>query len=240
MKHTNHIIAALIGISVNLFSIHSAVAQTFTLTMTSDTIACGNPGDQIYVYGDITNTTASLQSLDIIRVENNIPVNWQTALCIDVCYTPTVDSVQVTFNANETKTFIFHFYTGVSADSGNALVKLKNVANPTETILQRFYGNTNCITGIVDNEPANRFNLTTYPNPVSVFTNIQFTILQTEDVTLTVYDITGKQIATLMNERKTAGTHSVLFDTQSLPAGTYFYQFRTSEFVQTNKMELIR
>jgi len=60
------------------------------------------------------------------------------------------------------------------------------------------------------------------------------------DVTLKVYDLLGREIATLVNEEKPAGNYEIDFDAKTLPSGVYFYQLKAGEFVSTKKMILIK
>ena len=94
-----------------------------------------------------------------------------------------------------------------------------------------------------------------YPNPFNPVTKIRFVIpnevRNLKDfssqaprndntmVTLKVYDVLGKEIATLVNEEKPAGVYDVDFDGSNLTSGVYFYQLRAGDFVQTKKMILL-
>ena len=92
-----------------------------------------------------------------------------------------------------------------------------------------------------------------YPNPFNPSTNIQYSISSTQFVTLKVYDVLGNEVATLVNEEKSAGSYEVKFNTEalnttSLPSGVYFYQLRAGNpstgsgqsFVETKKMILMK
>ena len=57
---------------------------------------------------------------------------------------------------------------------------------------------------------------------------------------LLVYNVLGKEIATLVNEEKPAGNYKVNFDASKLSSGVYFYQLQAGSFVETKKMILIR
>jgi hypothetical protein len=59
-------------------------------------------------------------------------------------------------------------------------------------------------------------------------------------VKILVYDILGKEIATLVNEQLQPGTYEVTFDGSQLPSGVYFYQLRAGEFSETKKMILLK
>ena len=85
------------------------------------------------------------------------------------------------------------------------------------------------------------FNLNqNYPNPFNPNTIITYQIPNTEFVTLKVYDILGREIATLVNEEKPAGSYEVQFSGNGLTSGIYFYQLKTSTFVETKKMILVK
>ncbi|MCU0406462.1 MAG: T9SS type A sorting domain-containing protein [Ignavibacteriaceae bacterium] len=59
-------------------------------------------------------------------------------------------------------------------------------------------------------------------------------------VTLKVYDLLGKEVATLVNEEKPAGEYEVEFDGSSLTSGIYFYQLKAGSFVEARKMVLLK
>jgi len=59
-------------------------------------------------------------------------------------------------------------------------------------------------------------------------------------VTLKVYNILGKEIATLVNKEKPAGEYEVEFDGSGFPSGIYFYQLKAGGFVETKKMILLK
>ncbi|RIK73632.1 hypothetical protein DCC62_16930 [candidate division KSB1 bacterium] len=80
-----------------------------------------------------------------------------------------------------------------------------------------------------------------YPTPFNPSTQISFALPSAQKVTLKVFDLTGKEVATLLqNEHKPAGVHQLTFDAATLSSGVYFYQLRAGEFVETKKMLLAR
>ena len=86
-----------------------------------------------------------------------------------------------------------------------------------------------------------KFNLLqNYPNPFNPSTTIEFSLPQTSHVSLKVYDITGKEVASLVNEVKTAGNYKVNFNASSLASGVYFYKIQSGSFIKTNKMILMK
>ncbi len=81
-----------------------------------------------------------------------------------------------------------------------------------------------------------------YPNPFNPVTKIKFDVATKSvgQTFLSVYDILGKEIQTLVNEQLQPGTYEVTFDGSNLPSGIYFYQFRSGDFVQTKKLVLLK
>lgn len=79
-----------------------------------------------------------------------------------------------------------------------------------------------------------------YPNPFNPITNIVYQIPKSGFVQLKVYDILGKEVAVLVNEVKSEGSYSVSFDASDLPSGIYIYSLRVNDFIQNNKMTLLK
>ncbi|MAT38755.1 MAG: hypothetical protein CL946_04045 [Ectothiorhodospiraceae bacterium] len=78
------------------------------------------------------------------------------------------------------------------------------------------------------------------PNPFNPSTVIRYTIPGSEHVRLTVYDALGREVRTLVDERRPAGQHSVRFDAAGLPSGTYIYKLHTPHYTETRRMVLTR
>jgi hypothetical protein len=79
-----------------------------------------------------------------------------------------------------------------------------------------------------------------YPNPFNPTTTINYQIPKQVHVTLKIFDVLGREVATLVNKSEEAGYKSVTFDANKLPSGVYFYRLQTDTFVQTNKMLLMK
>jgi len=79
-----------------------------------------------------------------------------------------------------------------------------------------------------------------YPNPFNPTTTIKFSIPEKGNVKLMVYNILGEEIATLLNEVKEAGVHTINFDAAELKSGIYFYKLEFGNFFKVKKMSLIR
>jgi photosystem II stability/assembly factor-like uncharacterized protein len=79
-----------------------------------------------------------------------------------------------------------------------------------------------------------------YPNPFNPSTTIKFELPRVSHVSLTVYDILGRQVSVLVNERREAGVHEVKFDGSNLASGVYFYRLQAGTFVETKKLLLLQ
>ena len=79
-----------------------------------------------------------------------------------------------------------------------------------------------------------------YPNPFNPVTKINFAMAKTGFVTIKVYDILGRTVATLVNEKKDVGTYIVDFDASSLNSGVYFYRMETEGFTEAKRMVVIK
>lgn len=79
-----------------------------------------------------------------------------------------------------------------------------------------------------------------YPNPFNPTTNISYTLPSAQTVTLKVYDLLGREVATLVNERQNAGNYIVQFNGANLASGVYFYRLQAGSFVDTKKMMLLK
>jgi photosystem II stability/assembly factor-like uncharacterized protein len=79
-----------------------------------------------------------------------------------------------------------------------------------------------------------------YPNPFNPVTSIQYSLSSMQFVTLKIYDVLGNEIATLVNEEKSAGEYEVEFNGNGLTSGIYFYQLKAGESIQTRKMILLK
>ncbi len=87
----------------------------------------------------------------------------------------------------------------------------------------------------------NRFRLNqNYPNPFNPTTKINFELPNSGFITLSIFDISGREVKQLVNETKPAGYYSVVFDAKGLSSGAYFYKLTGDNFSDTKKMVLVK
>ena len=102
----------------------------------------------------------------------------------------------------------------------------------------------NGTTGISSNlntELPGKYSLSqNYPNPFNPVTNLEFGIPKLGFVSLKIYDVLGKEVATLVNENLSPGTYKYSFNASNLSSGIYFYRIKAGDFVQTRTMMLLK
>ena len=92
------------------------------------------------------------------------------------------------------------------------------------------------ITGI----PANVHLEQNYPNPFNPDTKIKFQILKSSFTKVTVFDLMGREVSTLVNEQLEPGMHEADFNGSHIAGGTYYYKLETDGTVETKKMVLLK
>ncbi|GAB1350456.1 hypothetical protein MASR1M107_26710 [Ignavibacteriales bacterium] len=101
----------------------------------------------------------------------------------------------------------------------------------------------NVVTGVkeIDNNIPNNYTMSqNYPNPFNPSTSIRFSIPETGNVRMVVYNAIGQEVAVLVDEQKSAGNYEVNFDAAKLPSGIYLYSIQSGSFSQTRKMMLLK
>jgi hypothetical protein len=97
--------------------------------------------------------------------------------------------------------------------------------------------------GIDEKEPQfpMRFKiLQNYPNPFNSSTTIQYELPVNSNVTIEIYDVLGRRVATLVNEKQEAGYHQIRWDAKDKASGMYFYRIQAGDYVEAKKMLLLK
>ena len=101
-------------------------------------------------------------------------------------------------------------------------------------------GDLAAVQGPVNNLPVSFQLDQNYPNPFNPSTFISYKLPISSLVTIKVYDVLGREVQTLVNERQAAGNHSVTFNASSLPSGVYFYRLQTGNYSTAKKLLLLK
>jgi hypothetical protein len=129
--------------------------------------------------------------------------------------------------------------------TGGALICFEDTRNGSsnyDLFIQKVLLNGSTLVPVKENIKAiDDFRLEqNYPNPFNPSTNVKFSIANVKFVTLKVFDVLGKEVATLVSERLQPGTYEVTFDARNLSSGIYFYKLESGAFVDTKHMLLIK
>lgn len=162
------------------------------------------------------------------------------------------DCATIKYNSDGIQKWVAR-YNGLGNESDGAK---SIVLSSSENIIVTGFSNnssgtdTYCITikysqsvGInqINSNIPDKFNLSqNYPNPFNPTTNIEFSLPEKSFVKLKVFDITGKEVAQLVNENLSAGTFRYEFNAENLPSGLYFYKLETEKFSETKKMIILK
>ncbi|HEY9165667.1 MAG TPA: T9SS type A sorting domain-containing protein [Candidatus Kryptonia bacterium] len=164
-------------------------------------------------------------------------------ICVDsttgYIYAGTYDGVYITTNGGGT-------WSKLGTGLPNAVVDDIAIQYATHSLRVATHGRggweVDLATGIARSvETPTEFSLAqNYPNPFNPATTISFKLAADSYVTLKVYDVLGREVATLMKGKQKAGEHSLTFDASKLTSGVYFYRIATSSFTETRKMILVK
>lgn len=115
---------------------------------------------------------------------------------------------------------------------------LTDAIHDDATLAKNGYKNINFNDGI---DKITSYDLSqNFPNPFNPTTTINYQLPQNGFVTLKIYDILGKEVATLVNEQKSTGRYSVNFDASNLSSGVYIYQIHINDYVSSKKLLLLK
>ena len=236
-------------VSFMFLSYPNAIAQDFTINV-HDTNILDSLGSEIIFAVDLTNNSSKDMSVSIIRRDNSIPNSWSSSLCFDFCFAPHLDSLSTTsdfgsspLSPGETREVSLHVFPLVDYGVGNVFLDFINEENRLESYGVDFEASTIIVSVEDEISKISDYKLSqNFPNPFNPTTIINYSIGvkngSSEFVSLKVYDVLGREVATLINQHQSAGSYSVEFNSAKLTSGVYFYELRSDNFHQINKMIL--
>jgi len=198
----------------------------------------------------------------------NIGDTW-TAWIDEPLIAEVVDTSTVTVPAGTFETIVINMYLKSIPDSlinfgymADGIGRVKSIFLGDTSVLTDYFisggsgyyplavGNCWCFGGYCDTsgvedqieplKPSDFILYQSYPNPFNPTTNIEYNVLTSAHVYLTVYDILGRKVATLVDEFQPAGKKWIEFDAGRLPSGVYFYRLQAGAFTETKKLVLLR
>ena len=205
-------------------------------------------GSEMVFDFEVINISQFQQTVFEVRTINDLPADWQSSLCFDVtCFPPFLDSVATTpdfgttppLEPGDTLKTSLHVIALANDGTANVQVQVGTFRNPNDRVIIDFTATTLPVS--VENETitAKDYYLNqNFPNPFNPATRINYGVAKSGNVEISVYNILGNKVATLVNEFKPAGNYTVDFNASKLSSGVYFYKIITNGFVQTKKMIL--
>ena len=211
-------------------------------------------------FTDVNNGTAVGYNGTILRTTNG-GTNWisqtsgTTTTLFGVSFTDanTGTAVGGGFNGTNSEGIILRTINGgtnwTSQTSGTTLhlhsvsfIDANNgtVVAPLGSILRTTNGGVPFVNQISSEIPEGFSLYQNYPNPFNPKTSIRFDIFESSQTKLIIYDILGKEIATLLNEKVSAGSYEVSWNASEYPSGVYFYKLVANEFSDAKKMLLLK
>jgi hypothetical protein len=186
-----------------------------------------------------------------VRANNNVELNWRTLSEISnygfFVQKRRAQSGELwteipgSFVAGHGTTNIPHDYefTDLNVPNGTWQYRLRqvdlgggeNFADPIQVSI---------VTSVAENSPAEFKLYQNYPNPFNPLTNFQFSIVSYQLSILKIYDMLGREVATLINEPLAAGMHTVAWDATGFPSGVYTYKLTSGGRSQTRRLVLLR
>ena len=149
-----------------------------------------------------------------------------------------INSGPFTFAPGDTNEVVFAIIMAIGNDYLDSVTELKNNVRA----IREFYY-TGIMSGI-DGEPSAgpvQYSLhQNYPNPFNPKTIINYELQITNDIDLSIYNVLGQKVATLVSQNQNAGYHQVEWDASGFASGVYFYQIRAGQFQDVKKMVIIK
>lgn len=177
--------------------------------------------DSVIMYSYYSNEDSILTNIPILAVNMPNSINYSISYLLDS-----------TLMKND-----YSFYYKIYAvDKG---IVPEHSTKPDSGYYELVY-DPNVSVETIENKIMDYELLQNYPNPFNSITIIDYSIREEGNVELIVYDVLGKVVQKLVDERKTAGNYSAQFDASNLSSGIYFYSLRVNGFVNTKKMLLLK
>jgi subtilisin-like proprotein convertase family protein len=209
------------------------LALTINHTMTTDMIVLlvGPTGDSVIVFnrGELRSPVMNLNTIYDDGADSAIAYNKSIAWLPRV---KPLNPLSSTFNGKSSKGFWkLRIRDVAGGDVGRLYVWGLQFNN------QLITGAEESAMGVLPEQPRL---LQNYPNPFNPRTVVRYQLSVASPVRLAVYDLLGREVAVLVDERKDAGSYNVSFDASGLASGVYFYRIQAGDFIQTRRMILLK
>ena len=228
---------------------YSAVNHQVGLTpLSHPSIAYSSDGSRLFcVFSFVQKDTSSYGFFynDIgLSYSDNNGATWSNPASLT--YTYLADEIYPTISRTGNVPSLFKFTYSLSAFPGSA--SFVNTTTPVSRVYQIFkkcepVGGCYTEPGIhsISNEIPKEYVLKqNFPNPFNPSTKIQFGIVKISFVKIVIYDVTGREVARIVNQKLNPGVYESDWDATNLSSGVYFYSLQTEEYTNTKKMILLK
>ena len=225
-------LATVAATTSNFVPASSSDWDTFTYSLESivtfSSVSVQSPnGGEVWVVGETEDITWSGVNVNDVKIElsTNNGTDWSTI-------------IESTPN---TGTYAWEVTAQDSSDE--CLIRITNVANGFVYDVSDNVFTIDIISNLGEELEAipTEFNLAqNYPNPFNPETTIKYVVPKTSLVSIKVYDLTGQEVASLVNEVKEVGTYDVNFDARNLASGVYLYRMVAGDFTSVKKLNVLK
>jgi hypothetical protein len=200
-------------------------------------------GNTLYVDGEVYEgpLPVELSSFSAINLENGIKLKWRTETEVsnygfEILRSAQDDKwdvlgfVEGHGNSNSPKDYSF---IDENLTAGKYSYRLKQIDTDGKFEYSK-------VIEVDIGSPINYELSQNYPNPFNPSTTIRFSVLESGFINLSIFNSLGEKVEELVNEDKEPGIHTIEFNAQDLPSGTYFYTINSNDYTNTNKMILVK
>jgi photosystem II stability/assembly factor-like uncharacterized protein len=176
------------------------------------------------------------------KKSGGIPLSWEARIAVN----------------KKEEVYFYAYDKGIykSADNGESWINI--TGNLDYTVIRDFVfyndetylatsesvwkSNPDSLTSIAEDyiKPKEYFLSQNYPNPFNPSTTIKYSLAQTGRITLSIYDLLGREVVKLIDEEKPAGEYETKWNASSYPSGVYFLKMQAGEFSETRKIVLVK
>lgn len=204
-------------------------------------------GSEMVFDFEVVNISQYQQTVFEVRTINDLPTDWISSLCFGInCFSPFLDSAATTpdfftepLNPGDTLITSLHVTALNNEGTANVQIQVGTFRNPSDRVIIDFTATVNPVSVEEEKTFVEKYFIEqNYPNPFNPSTKINYGLKKAGNVEISVYNILGNKVATLVNGFKSAGNHSISFNASNLSSGVYFYKIISNGFVETRKMIL--
>jgi photosystem II stability/assembly factor-like uncharacterized protein len=141
-------------------------------------------------------------------------------------------------NPNDTQKVLIAQFMARGSNNLNSVTRLKLLSDTIRMMCDN--GAIFGVKEITSQVPAEYKLYQNYPNPFNPSTIINYQLAMSSEVKLVIYDVTGREVVQLVNQKQNAGSYQIEWDGSNYPSGVYFYQLKVNEYSDTKKMVLLK